>query len=155
MPHLTDPHNRNHHHYIAQQRGFTLVELMVVIAIIAILSSIGIPTYQRYIQKAAITDLLQALVPYKTAVELCVLQNSLAACNAGQQGIPTSAATRYVSEINVNQGVISLTGQQSLQGLIVTLTPKDDNSGFIRWERQCNATQNESLTASCQELLTN
>ncbi|WP_016583051.1 prepilin-type N-terminal cleavage/methylation domain-containing protein, partial [Yersinia pestis] len=72
------------HQGLTLQKGFTLIELMVAVAIIAVLSDIGIPSYQRYIQKAALTDMLQAIVPYKMAVELCALeQSNLDSCNAG------------------------------------------------------------------------
>ncbi|MGO2441021.1 prepilin peptidase-dependent pilin [Serratia proteamaculans] len=134
------------------QRGFTLIELMVVIAIIAILSAIGIPAYQRYIQKAAMTDMLQTMTPYKLAVELCVLDSGApTGCNAGSQGIPTGDASRYVSAVQVNKGVISLTGTQTLQGLTVVLTPTQNTSGLTRWTRQCTSA-NANLQETCQEV---
>lgn len=135
--------------------GFTLVELMIVIAIVAILASIGIPAYQGYLQKAAMTDMLQTLAPYQTAVNLCALENSsIAPCNAGSQGIPAARSSRYVSNISVTQGVITLTGQSALQGLNVTLTPRwDTGSSSVIWSRQCQAAiQADSLIAACQRV---
>ncbi|AEF43867.1 putative major pilin subunit [Serratia sp. AS12] len=134
------------------QRGFTLIELMVVIAIIAILSAIGIPAYQRYIQKAAMTDMLQVMTPYKLAVELCVLDGGApAGCNAGSKGIPAGGTSRYVSVVKVSQGVITLTGTQTLQGLTVALTPTQNASGLTRWTRQCTS-DNVNLQETCQEV---
>jgi prepilin peptidase dependent protein D len=134
------------------QRGFTLIELMVVIAIIAILSAIGVPAYQRYIQKAAMTDMLQVMTPYKLAVELCVLDGGApAGCNAGSKGIPAGGTSRYVSAVKVSQGVITLTGTQTLQGLTVALTPTQNASGLTRWTRQCTS-DNVNLQETCQEV---
>ncbi|WP_410016402.1 prepilin peptidase-dependent pilin [Sodalis sp. C49] len=135
------------------QQGFTLVELMVVIAIIAMLSAIGLPGYQRYLDKAAMTDMLQMLAPYKSAVELCALQRGeVRECQAGQDGIPEGMASRYVDRVTVQDGVISLTGRQALKGLTLALTPKRHGDG-LRWGSDCRAMENaRHLLGPCQAL---
>ncbi|SLM64594.1 MULTISPECIES: prepilin peptidase-dependent pilin [Dickeya] len=137
------------------QQGFSLIELMVVIVIIAMLSALGIPAYQGYLQKAAMTDMLQAMASYKTAVDLCGLSNAgFDECSAGSQGIPAAAASRYVSNVTINRGVITLTGQSTLQGLSVVMTPTmDTQNGAPRWTRACQlGSGSESLRQACEDV---
>lgn len=135
------------------QEGFTLIELMIVIAIIAILSAIGLPAYQGYLQKAALTDMLQTAMPYKTAVELCAIERGGSGnCSAGSNGVPAEQTSRYVSALTTNAGVITLTGQESLQGLSVKLSPQwNSNDGQLSWQRSCSST-NSGLKDACQDV---
>lgn len=138
---------------MSDQQGFTLIELMIVIAIVAILSAIGLPAYQSYLQKAALTDMLQSAMPLKTAVEICAVeQGETSNCSGGSAGIPQAASSRYIANSQVSSGVISLSGQDNLQGLTVTLTPDwNAQQGIMRWQRSCE-TSASSLKSACESV---
>ncbi|MEM6160390.1 prepilin peptidase-dependent pilin [Erwinia sp. P6884] len=136
-----------------KQQGFTLIELMIVIAIVAILSAIGLPAYQNYLQKAALTDMLQVAMPYKTAVELCALESGgTGNCTAGSNGVPVGKGSRYVSAVSVQAGTITLNGQESLSGLSVSMKPEwEETEGGIRWQRSCTS-KAVALTEACETI---
>lgn len=95
------------------QQGFTLIELMIVIAIIGILAAVAIPNYQNYIKKAAYTEVTSAMAPFKTAVDMCFQDGAdLTACSAGAGGVPAVPAASNKGAFNsllVSQGVITAT----------------------------------------------
>ncbi len=74
-----------------KQSGFTLIELMIVVAIVAILAAIAMPAYQTYTNKARFTEVISAVGPYKVAVELCVQSEGLE--DVAQNSLPTDCTT--------------------------------------------------------------
>ncbi|WP_421218677.1 type IVa pilus major pilin TapA [Aeromonas jandaei] len=95
-----------------KQSGFTLIELMIVVAIVAILAAIALPAYQNYTKKAKFTEVIAATGALKTSVELCYAdQGALTNCDSGSQGIAAaqSGAVGAVQSLSVTDGVITAT----------------------------------------------
>lgn len=130
----------------AYKKGFTLIELMIVIAIVAILATIAIPSYQNYTKKAAISELLQASEPYRAEVELCVYNtNSPANCSGGQNGVSAniSTAKHYLKSLTTNGGVITVSGNGSLDGISYSMTASGNAKDGVSWSIACG--ENASL----------
>lgn len=125
------------------QKGFTLIELMIVVAIIGILAAIAIPQYQQYTQKAKFAEVLSTAEAYKTAVALCAQENSgvLASCDAGSSGIPAAPATlpANVSALTVVDGLVSVTATAAAGSFVYAVSPTISN-GVLSWTHDATST---------------
>ena len=72
-----------------KQQGFTLIELMIVVAIIGILAAFAVPAYQNYTMRAHASEMLSASSAMKTSLGICVI-NGNANCNSGNGGVPSA-----------------------------------------------------------------
>ena len=115
---------------VNKQKGFTLIELMIVVAIIGILAAVAIPAYSDYSNKAAFSEAVLMTGKMKTEVSLAMQTNGPAALtgvNGGWKGIPADVAVSSTDHgVGVVNGVITVTWMgdgSTLAGTTVTLTP--------------------------------
>jgi type IV pilus assembly protein PilA len=135
------------------QKGFTLIELMIVIAILGILLAIAIPAYQDYLSRARASEGLAMAAPAKLAVsESYLANNNTLPASAAAAGYSWRGATTYVSTIAIGAGgVITVTTQATgcpTQPVFV-LTPNTASASGIQWDCTASAGQ-ECAPASCR-----
>lgn len=136
------------------QKGFTLIELMIVVAIIGILAAVAIPAYSNYTKKAKFVEVTQATQAVKTAVEICASDlgvTPIASCGSGSNGVPadigtagggtTIASGKYVNSIvTAANGTITAQATSALPdtggtvGATYILTPTFSTTAGVKWD---------------------
>ncbi len=123
------------------QKGFTLIELMIVVAIIGILAAIAIPAYQDYTIRAQVSEGMNLAAAAKAAVAETFLNRGAAPANREEAGMtPTDTDTqgKYVSSIDVDNGTIVITFGNEAHARIatntLTLNPWVSNDDSVVWQ---------------------
>ncbi|HEZ4381552.1 TPA: pilin [Neisseria meningitidis] len=142
------------------QKGFTLIELMIVIAIVGILAAVALPAYQDYTARAQVSEAILLAEGQKSAVTEYYLNHGEWPGDNSSAGVATSSKIKgkYVKEVTVANGVVTATMLSSgvnneIKGRKLSLWAKRQD-GSVKWfcgqpvERTANGANNDEVTAA-------
>ena len=139
------------------QQGFTLIELMIVVAIIAILAAIALPAYQDYTVRSRVSELAVIASGAKTTVAENIANNGGTipsnACAGVDTNIPASATNTASMTCANATGAIAVTGDTTLtKGTVLTFTPTASQSSAVgtTWECVGSGSQAKYYPAECR-----
>ncbi len=125
------------------QKGFTLIELMIVVAIVGIVAAVALPAYQNYTAKAKFSEVIAAVTPIKQAIQICYVEQggaNLASCDTEAEVgalLLAAAIGTYVSAVTIteNTGVITATstGVDSSNSTYILTPTVNDTYNTITW----------------------
>lgn len=132
------------------QKGFTLIELMIVVAIIGILAAVALPAYQDYTVRAKVSELILAASSFKTSVsEAAASKGTLT--NAGL-GLTVSVTGKVKGGSVTDNGIVVVTGTASADSVgtatSVTMTPSLAAENVVAWS--CTGTPTKFMPGSCK-----
>lgn len=146
--------NKKEQSVLIQQRGFTLVELMIAIAIIGVLASIALPAYQSYMGRAQVVEALQLAAGVQMDLtEVYYNTGSLASLPASLHTAASQLHGKYVQTVSVENGSGKISfafAQGQLAGETMTLTPSIDASSKQITHWTCGGVETRYLPSTCQ-----
>jgi type IV pilus assembly protein PilA len=136
------------------QQGFTLIELMIVVAIIGILAAIALPAYQDYTVRSRVSELaIVASAAKATIGENIANAGAIAAATAcaGVDGV--TVATKNTASMSCGGlGIITATGTADAKGVVLTYTPTLNADGTVAWRCTSAAANHKFVPAECRNV---